>query len=209
MIKIAISVEAFEAICATLPVGSVAVEPYYNERGERVVWLEEVWVDRLGAMRKAGRELFRRHSQARRQRELTPLRHLGLNWANYPIIEMGEQLDLIVVAMNLEEPRVSLEGVEHTRFLLRGDDDRLHRELWAMRDDGLQLHQHALGVRNVGDHEPRHASKQRDCVDSRSTPRLLEVEDHRRVVARAEFVPQRVKDHLPLRRKAAEDQDNF
>jgi hypothetical protein len=52
MIKIAISVEAFEAIARTLPLGSVAVEPYYNERGERVVWLEEVWVDRLGAMRR-------------------------------------------------------------------------------------------------------------------------------------------------------------
>ncbi len=51
MVRIAISVEAFEAICATLPLGSVAAEPYFNERGERTVWLEEVWVDRLGAMR--------------------------------------------------------------------------------------------------------------------------------------------------------------
>ena len=62
-----------------------------------------------------------------------------------------------------------------------------------------QLLQHAFGVGNVGDHEPRHARKQRDGVDSRPTPRLLEVEDHRHVVALAEFVPQRVEDHLPLR----------
>ena len=51
MIRIAITATAFEAISRTLPLGSVAVEPYYNERGERVVWLEEVWVNRLGAMR--------------------------------------------------------------------------------------------------------------------------------------------------------------
>ena len=50
MIKIAITVEAYEAITAALPLGSVAVEPYY-EQGLRVVWLEEVWVNRLSAMR--------------------------------------------------------------------------------------------------------------------------------------------------------------
>jgi hypothetical protein len=27
-------------------VGSVAVEPYHNERGERTVWLEEVWLSK-------------------------------------------------------------------------------------------------------------------------------------------------------------------
>ena len=54
VIRIAISREAYDAISATLPLGSVAVEPYFNERGERVVWLEEVWVDRLGVMRGPG-----------------------------------------------------------------------------------------------------------------------------------------------------------
>jgi hypothetical protein len=54
MIKIAITQAAFEAIAKTLPLGSVAVEPYFNEKGERVVWLDEVWVDRLGAMRGPG-----------------------------------------------------------------------------------------------------------------------------------------------------------
>jgi hypothetical protein len=51
VIKIAITAAAYDAICATLPLGSVAVEAEPNERGERYVWLEEVWVDRLGAMR--------------------------------------------------------------------------------------------------------------------------------------------------------------
>ena len=51
MVRIAISVEAFEAIARTLPLGTVGYEAEVNERGERVVWLGEVWVDRLGAMR--------------------------------------------------------------------------------------------------------------------------------------------------------------
>lgn len=54
MIGIAITTEAFDAISATLPLGSVGVEPELNERGLRTVWLDEVWVDRLGAMRGAG-----------------------------------------------------------------------------------------------------------------------------------------------------------
>ena len=40
MIKIAITVEAFEAIAATLPFGSMSFENKTNERGERYVWLE-------------------------------------------------------------------------------------------------------------------------------------------------------------------------
>ncbi len=54
MVRIAITQAAYDAICATLPLGSVAVEPYYNERGERVIWLEAAMVDRLGAMRRPG-----------------------------------------------------------------------------------------------------------------------------------------------------------
>jgi hypothetical protein len=40
MIRIAISVEAFEAIAAMLPLGNVTFENKTNERGERCVWLE-------------------------------------------------------------------------------------------------------------------------------------------------------------------------
>jgi hypothetical protein len=40
---------------------------------------------------------------------------------------MVEQLALIGVLMNLEKPRVSLEGIEHPKFLLPRDDDRLRR----------------------------------------------------------------------------------
>jgi hypothetical protein len=51
VIRIAITQAAYEAISATLPLGSVTVEPYYDAKGERVIWLDEVWVDRLAAMR--------------------------------------------------------------------------------------------------------------------------------------------------------------
>jgi hypothetical protein len=52
MIRIAISIAAFEAIAATLPLGSVGYES--NERGERCVWLAPNVVDRLTAMRGPG-----------------------------------------------------------------------------------------------------------------------------------------------------------
>ena len=54
MIKIAISAAAYEAIARTLPLGSVAYEAKDNERDERIAWLEEVWVKKLGAMRGPG-----------------------------------------------------------------------------------------------------------------------------------------------------------
>jgi hypothetical protein len=54
MIRIAISVEAFEAIARTLPLDSVGYEAEVNERGERYVWLDAAMADRLGAMRGPG-----------------------------------------------------------------------------------------------------------------------------------------------------------
>jgi len=48
---ITITPEAFEAIVATLPLGSVGYEAEANERGERLIWLEDAMADRLGAMR--------------------------------------------------------------------------------------------------------------------------------------------------------------
>jgi hypothetical protein len=54
MIRIAISVEAFEAIASTLPFGSVGYENQINERGERLIWLDHAVVSRLRAMRGPG-----------------------------------------------------------------------------------------------------------------------------------------------------------
>ena len=55
MIKIAISQAAFDAIAATLPLGSVGYENEVNERGERLIWLDPAAVSRL------------RHARARRK----------------------------------------------------------------------------------------------------------------------------------------------
>jgi hypothetical protein len=54
MIRIAITQAAFDAIAATLPLGSVGYENAINERGERYVWLAPTVVDRLRAMRGPG-----------------------------------------------------------------------------------------------------------------------------------------------------------
>ena len=54
MIRIAISVEAFEAIARTLPFGSMSFENKTNEQGNRLVWLDRAVVDRLRSLWGAG-----------------------------------------------------------------------------------------------------------------------------------------------------------
>jgi hypothetical protein len=54
MVRIAISVEAFEAIASTLPLASVGYENEANERGERLIWLDHAVLARLRAMRGPG-----------------------------------------------------------------------------------------------------------------------------------------------------------
>ena len=54
MIRIAITAAAFDAIEATLPLGSVGFEPKPDGKGERLIWLEPATVNRLGAMRGPG-----------------------------------------------------------------------------------------------------------------------------------------------------------
>ena len=47
MIRISISPTAFEAISATLPLGSVGYENKTEEEGNRLIWLDRSVVDRL------------------------------------------------------------------------------------------------------------------------------------------------------------------
>ena len=54
MIRIAISQAAFDAIAATLPLGSVSFENAITENGDRLIWLERRWLDRLRALRGRG-----------------------------------------------------------------------------------------------------------------------------------------------------------
>ena len=51
MIRIAISPAAFDAICATLPLGSVAYEAEATANGGRQIWIERIACNRLSAMR--------------------------------------------------------------------------------------------------------------------------------------------------------------
>jgi hypothetical protein len=59
MIRIAISVEAFEAIARTLSLGSVGYENQTNERGKRYVWLDPTVVSRLRFLRGPGESYSR------------------------------------------------------------------------------------------------------------------------------------------------------
>ena len=54
MIRIAITEAVFEAIAASLPLGSVSYDNAVNERGEHYVWLPPDVVDRLPAQRRPG-----------------------------------------------------------------------------------------------------------------------------------------------------------
>ena len=54
IIRIAITPAAFDALARTLPLGSVGFEREVNEKGERLIWLEERGVNKLAAMRGPG-----------------------------------------------------------------------------------------------------------------------------------------------------------
>jgi hypothetical protein len=51
---ISISVAAFEALAATLPIGTVGYESEPSPKGERWIWLEETWINKLDAIRMPG-----------------------------------------------------------------------------------------------------------------------------------------------------------
>jgi hypothetical protein len=55
MVRIAISVEAFEAMVRALRPGSVGYENKIDERGERLIWLDHAVVARLMPMRGRGK----------------------------------------------------------------------------------------------------------------------------------------------------------
>ena len=54
MIRVAISQAAFDAIAATLPLGSVAYQPAVDEGDLGFIWLEARWLDRLKSYRGPG-----------------------------------------------------------------------------------------------------------------------------------------------------------
>jgi hypothetical protein len=78
MIRIAITAEAFAAIEATLPLGTVAVEPKANEKGKREIWLDEWGAQPAAPHARPRRELQRRDLAARRDRGADALRTLPI-----------------------------------------------------------------------------------------------------------------------------------
>jgi hypothetical protein len=54
MVRIAIPQAAFDAIAATLPLGSTGYENAVNEKGERLIWIERRMLDKLNSYRRAG-----------------------------------------------------------------------------------------------------------------------------------------------------------
>jgi Putative antitoxin len=54
MMLIAITPAAFDAVVATLPFSSTPYEPEPNEKGERVIWLDESVANKLRAARGPG-----------------------------------------------------------------------------------------------------------------------------------------------------------
>jgi hypothetical protein len=54
LIRISITPAAFDAIAATLPLGSVGFGPEVDAKGERAVWVETSVVDKLSALRGPG-----------------------------------------------------------------------------------------------------------------------------------------------------------
>jgi hypothetical protein len=54
VIRIAISQAAFDAIAATLPLGSISFESEVDDTGDRLIWLPRSVVDRLKAIRGPG-----------------------------------------------------------------------------------------------------------------------------------------------------------
>jgi hypothetical protein len=54
MIRVPITAEAHEAIAGKLALGTMACEPEPNENGDRLIWLEERWLDKLNSIRCSG-----------------------------------------------------------------------------------------------------------------------------------------------------------
>jgi hypothetical protein len=54
MIRIPISVAAFEALAATSPLGTAGYESELTPNGERLILLEERWINKLDAIRMPG-----------------------------------------------------------------------------------------------------------------------------------------------------------
>jgi hypothetical protein len=92
MIRRSISPAAFDAIAATLPLGSVGVEPQTDDKGERHIWLEPSVVNKLRAIRGPGERysdvILRIAGET--QRQSAPTSIVGADRAR--LLAVGERL---------------------------------------------------------------------------------------------------------------------
>src|SRR3712207_9347420 len=68
-------------------------------------------------------------------RSLSNFQDLGLRGTDHPFTKIGEQLLFGIVAVGLQDPRVSTKEVEHARLVLRRHDERLHGQRRHVRQD--------------------------------------------------------------------------
>ena len=54
MVRIAVTQAAFEAVAAIFPLARVVYEPELNLKGERLIWVERLWANKLTALRGSG-----------------------------------------------------------------------------------------------------------------------------------------------------------
>jgi hypothetical protein len=54
MVRISITAEGFAALASTIPFGNICFELVLNAKGERLIWIEQVWADKLRAVRGPG-----------------------------------------------------------------------------------------------------------------------------------------------------------
>jgi hypothetical protein len=78
MVRISITSAAFDAISATLPLGSVGFEREPNANGEVMIWVEQVMANRLADLRGPGETYSDCHLEARRNGERCGLTGLCL-----------------------------------------------------------------------------------------------------------------------------------
>ncbi|MBV8105496.1 MAG: hypothetical protein JO223_12905 [Hyphomicrobiales bacterium] len=64
MIRISLTPAAFDAIAATLPLGSVGFESELDAKGERSVWIDDAVANKLIAMRGPGESFKGRFTRA-------------------------------------------------------------------------------------------------------------------------------------------------
>jgi transcription antitermination factor NusG len=105
---------------------------------------------------------------------------------------------LIGVAVDREKRRPVPVKVKHAWLLLRRKDDRLHGHRGKVRHNCTQLLQHGFGLRDIGNDEPCHASKQRNRFIRIAASGFLKIKQDRQKITFPHFFAKGIEDRLTL-----------